>query len=158
MGKEIERKFLLKDTGFLEGHEGIFIVQSYFAEVSAPEVRIRIEGGSAFLTIKGSRSGSVRDEFEYGIPVADAQEIMQKYCIAPAITKMRYLYSYEGLDWEIDIFQNENHGLSLAEIELNNEFQEFPRPPWLGDEVTDDKQYYNRQLIRNPYRNREKLK
>jgi adenylate cyclase len=144
MGKRID---------FLKNTAGIQYTQSYLATQKNQTIRARIAGNKGFLTIKGKRTGNTRDEYEYEIPVSDAKEIIEKFCIKPAIKKKRFQYRYKGFRWEIDIFQRENKGLIIAEIELKKEDQKFSFPPWLGKEVTGDKRYNNSKLIRNPYMN-----
>jgi adenylate cyclase len=152
MGKEIEHKFLVKNIDFLKDQQGTLYIQSYLS-ISKNTVRARIAGSKGFLTIKGKRKGNTRDEYEYEIPLKDAKEIIEKFCIKPVIIKIRYLYKFKGFTWEIDVFQKENKGLIIAEIELKEEKQEFPLPPWISKEVTGDKRYNNSKLIRNPFRN-----
>jgi CYTH domain-containing protein len=92
----------------------------------------------------------VRDEDEYAIPLADALELLT-FCAQPLIEKQRYWVPFEGFEWEIDEFSGANQGLVVAEIELDDEQQRFPVPPWVGDEVTDLPRYYNVNLVAHPY-------
>lgn len=153
MGKEIERKFLLINNDWkLEANNGKKIIQGYLCSSDESTTRVRLYGDQAFLTIKGKTVGITRAEFEYEIPVNEALEIF-KLCRKPLIEKTRYLVKNGNLKWEIDIFEGENNGLEVAEIELNSEFQNFDKPYWLGKEVTYENKYYNSILVQNPYKN-----
>lgn len=151
MGVEIERKFLVRDDRWKALAQGVLLRQGYLS--SAPEriVRVRIEGDSAMLTIKGRTSGATRSEWEYPIPMADAQAFLDALCERPLIEKRRYRIPHDGMVWEVDEFLGENAGLVVAEIELVSEGQSFARPGWVGDEVTHDPRYFNANLLRNPY-------
>ena len=92
-----------------------------------------------------------RSEFEYEIPVPEAQEILEKFCSGKSIEKNRYVIKHEGHTWEIDVFMNENSGLVIAEIELESENEDFAQPPWIGEEVTGNPKYYNANLINHPF-------
>jgi adenylate cyclase len=152
MGKEIERKFLVIDDLFLRSSEDkVFIEQGFLSLDKDRVVRVRIAGARATITIKGSPTGITRPEFEYEIPVADARELLDDLCMKPTIKKHRHRINFGGLDWELDVFEEENRGLVLAEIELESEEQQFDPPPWLGEEVTADPKYYNVNLTRNPF-------
>jgi len=114
-------------------------------------MRIRIVKGKAFFTIKGKSDGPKRLEFEYMIPIEDANEMLNNLCKKPIIDKTRYKIQYKGLEWEVDEFHGNNKGLIIAEVELQNENQEIETPDWIGMEVTGDPNYYNSNLIRSPY-------
>ena len=126
-------------------------LQGYLNSVRERTVRVRIAGGKGYLTIKGIRVGASRPEFEYEIPVEDA-EMLLDLCEKPLIEKNRYRVVEGDFTWEIDEFFGENRGLVIAEIELEHEDQEFSIPDWIGKEVTDDPRYYNASLIKNPYK------
>lgn len=151
MGKEIERKFLVKDGTYKTLADGILYYQGFLSLSKERVVRVRIVGKKAFLTIKGVSKGPVRDEFEYEIPLKDAEYIINKICIKPAIIKKRYRISWKGFIWEVDEFLNENKGLVIAEIELEDENQVFDFPEWVGKEVTGEEKYYNACLVKHPY-------
>jgi adenylate cyclase len=153
MGKELERKFLVKDNSFKELCVGQLYKQGYISINANGTVRIRIVGDKGFLTIKSKGDGIARDEFEYEIPLTDAEEMLQKICQKPFIEKTRYTYNYKGHIWEIDEFHGDNEGLVVAEIELESENENFDPPEWLGEEVTYDIKYLNSNLIKNPYKN-----
>ncbi len=148
--KEIERKFLILKDKFKPSGKGIEIKQGYLFKDEEKVIRIRIADKKGFITIKGRMKGITRPEFEYEIPGNEA-EIMLKMCSNKLVEKFRYIENYEGMIWEVDIFTKENTGLIIAEIELDDEDQKFDLPPWLGEEVTFDKRYYNSWLSENPY-------
>ena len=149
MAKEIERKFLVKDSWQPQA-DGIKIAQGYLSTAPERTVRVRIKGGQGYLTIKGRNHGLSRDEFEYEIPLRDAEELL-KLAIPPLLSKTRYVERYGDSTWEIDVFAGENQGLVVAEIELPHEQADFFRPEWLGREVSGDVRYYNANLIKMPY-------
>ncbi|HBR02176.1 MAG TPA: adenylate cyclase [Ruminiclostridium sp.] len=151
MALEIERKFLIKDDGYKKNSSKILYRQGYLESGGACVVRVRIAGEKAFLTVKGTSKGAVRQEFEYPIPFSDGQEML-KLCEKPLIEKIRYTVFHGGMTWEIDEFLGENEGLVLAEIELLSPDQAFPKPGWLGEEVTGDPRYYNSNLIHEPFK------
>ena len=150
MSREIERKFLLRNTDWKHGVVGERFCQGY-ADAKSGTFRVRIAGENAWLTIKTHVRGCSRLEFEYGIPVDDALQLLENVCEKPYIVKTRYKVEYEGMVWEIDEFEGENAGLTLAEIELESEDQPFSLPGWIGMEVTHDPRYYNSRLAVNPY-------
>ena len=151
MGVEIERKFLLRDDRWKALGEGVSIRQGYLSSDPERIVRVRIEGGAATLTIKGRTVGATRSEWEYPIPLADAQRLLAKLCERPLIEKMRYRILVDGMVWEVDEFSGDNAGLVVAEIELESEAQQFSKPDWVGEEVTHDARYFNANLLREPY-------
>ncbi|NLX78143.1 MAG: CYTH domain-containing protein [Clostridiaceae bacterium] len=151
MAKETERKFLVKDDSFKKLSKGILYRQGYLPSGSNITVRVRIIENKAYLAIKGPSIGLSRLEYEYEIPMEDADEILEKLCDRPIIEKYRYTFEYKGFTWEIDEFLNENQGLVIAEIELKNENQQFPVPDFIGEEVTFDHRYRNSYLARHPY-------
>jgi CYTH domain-containing protein len=155
MGQEIERKFLVHGNSWRTG-EGNLIRQGYLHNEIDGTVRVRTKGARAYLTIKGSVTGITRLEFEYEIPVEDANQILDELCIKPLIEKIRYDINIGGFKWEIDLFLGQNDGLVVAEIELEDENQEFTKPDWVGKEVSDDFRYRNAYLVNNPYRNWKK--
>ncbi len=149
MAKEIERKFLVKDS-WQPQSAGIKIAQGYLSTVPERTVRVRIKGNRGYLTIKGKNQGISRAEFEYEIPVQDAEELLQ-LAEQPILVKNRYLEQQGEFTWEVDVFAGENQGLVVAEIELPAEDTEFSRPAWLGQEVSGDVRYYNANLIKCPF-------
>lgn len=151
MGQEIERKFrVIKDTW--RNVKGTRYRQGYLNSAKERNVRVRTMEDKAYLTIKGIAIGASRMEFEYEIPLQDADELLE-ICEKPLIEKTRYKVQEGGFVWEVDEFFRENQGLIVAELELESEDQEFPKPDWVGEEVTGDTRYFNSNLIKNPYTN-----
>ncbi len=151
MGIEIERKFLLSGDGWRSLGQPVLLRQGYLSSERERVVRVRIEGEQAMLTIKGRNIGASRGEWEYAIPLADAEQLLDGLCERPLIEKYRRRIEHAGMVWEVDEFLGANDGLVVAEIELEAEDQPFERPDWIGEEVTDDARYYNANLIRHPY-------
>ena len=149
MAEEIERKFLV-DASWRPQTAGTHIAQGYLCREPERTVRVRIRGDKGYLTIKGKNKGISRLEYEYEIPLKDAEELL-KLCERPLVEKTRYLEDWGGFCWEIDVFAGENAGLVVAEIELPSPKTAFARPSWLSDEVSDDARYYNSNLIKMPY-------
>lgn len=151
MSVEIERKFLVVAERWKTLGQGVLLRQGYLSSSPDRVVRVRIEGESAMLTIKGRTVGATRAEWEYPIPLKDAQAFLDDLCERPIIEKYRYRIPYQGVTWEVDEFLGENAGLVVAEIELEREDQLFAKPDWIGQEVTHDARYYNANLLRHPY-------
>ncbi len=151
MGVEIERKFLVDAYPYLADATGIVCKQGYITSSSGCTVRVRIMDTQGYLTIKGKGQGLARSEYEYEIPLDDAEEMLQQLCRKPLIEKIRFKIPYAGFIWEVDHFEGENAGLVVAEIELESENQPFEKPPWIGLEVTGDTRYYNATLQQQPY-------
>ncbi|QOY93369.1 CYTH domain-containing protein [Massilia sp. UMI-21] len=151
MGVEIERKFLLAGDGWRRLGAPILLRQGYLCTDPMRTVRVRIEGVQGLLTIKGKNQGATRGEWEYPIPLPEAQELLDRLCERPLVEKYRRRIRHAGFTWEVDEFLGENAGLVVAEIELPSEETPFAKPDWIGREVTGDKRYYNSSLIRLPY-------
>ncbi len=151
MGQEIERKFLLASENWRGLAEGIAYRQGYLCASKERSVRVRIAGDKAYLTVKGATIGASRSEYEYEIPPADAQSMLDDLCPQPQIEKKRYTIPFGGFIWEVDEFFGRNAGLIVAEIELEAENQTFERPEWIGKEVTGDARYYNAALCVAPF-------
>ena len=150
MPLEIERKFLVDTRKWNPTDKGTRLVQAYLSIDPNPTVRVRIAGEKAFLTIKGRSKTISRPEYEYEIPVDEAQEMM-KLAISNPVEKTRYKIMHEGFLWEVDVFSEKNVGLVIAELELESENQAFPRPDWLLAEVSGDRRYYNSFLSEHPF-------
>jgi len=150
MGKEIERKFLVRGESWKELAQGTLYRQGYLNSAKERVVRARTMGERAALTIKGITVGATRLEFEYEIPFDDATELLE-LCEQPLVEKTRYKIPIGELVWEVDEFHGVNEGLIVAECELTDEGQEIDKPDWVGDEVTGDPRYFNSNLIANPY-------
>lgn len=151
MSKEIERKFLVRDNTWRGQDGGKRYRQGYLSTVKERTVRVRTTGDKGFITIKGISVGATRSEYEYEIPLADANEMLDRLCERPLIEKTRYRVSHEGLVWEIDEFEGVNRGLIIAEVELEEETQSVTLPGWIGQEVTGDARYFNANLVANPF-------
>lgn len=153
MGTEIERKFLLaNETWRDQVRDSYRLTQGYICRGDQTATRIRITGGKAELNIKHAPDGGIqRLEFEYGIPVEDARQLLDEVALRPLIDKTRHLIDIGAHLWEIDEFHGENAGLIIAEIELNRVDDVFERPPWLGEEVSHDARYYNSNLSKLPF-------
>lgn len=151
MATEIERKYLPANEDWRGLGQGLPYCQGYLCSGIGHTVRVRTVADHGYLTVKGATSGIARSEYEYQIPLADAREILEALCLKPLIRKVRYRVPIAGFIWEIDEFFEENAGLIVAEIELQDPEQEFFKPPWIGREVTDDPRYRNSNLVRYPY-------
>lgn len=159
MAKEIERKFLVKNQEWRgrvgdreSGGEGVLYTQGYLPTCSEEcTVRVRVANNRGFITIKGPTSGATRMEYEYEIPLADANEMLENLCQKPLIIKKRYKIKEGPITWEIDEFLGENQGLIIAEVELKDESQPLTLPNWVGEEVTFKPEYYNVNLAKNPF-------
>jgi CYTH domain-containing protein len=151
MAIEIERKFLVNGDEWRALGIGTLYRQGYIASGRGRTVRVRIAGNQSYLTLKSATVGLSRSEFEYPIPIEDALEMLDLLCDRPLIEKIRYKIPWEGLIWEVDEFLGDNRGLILAEVELTNANQAISLPPWIGQEVSSDRRYYNSYLTRNPY-------
>ncbi|HST95874.1 MAG TPA: CYTH domain-containing protein, partial [Microvirga sp.] len=110
-------------------------------------VRVRLETGRAWLTVKGARDGIARPEFEYEIPQIDAEEMLQSVCTGCLIEKSRHCVPHNGLIWEVDVFHGSLAGIVLAELELDHEDQPFTKPDWVGEEVTGDLRFRQSTLL-----------
>jgi adenylate cyclase len=152
VAKEIERKFLVTGDAWRGSSPGTRIRQGYLSRQPERTVRVRMAGGKGTLTIKGKSQGATRDEYEYEIPASDADELLDRLCERPLVEKTRYLVPFGGLTWEVDVFEGENSGLVLAEVELADEQQPVPIPPWTSREVTQDARYFNSYLARHPFK------
>jgi CYTH domain-containing protein len=152
MGKEIERKFLVSPCALEHLKDGVLYKQGYLSSVPQRTVRIRICNGKGYITVKGIAKGAVRSEYEYEIPVDDANEMLDTLCEKPIIEKIRFIYNFKGFTWEVDKFLGENEGLVTAEIELLHESECFEKPYWITEEVTHEPRYFNSNLIKFPYK------
>ncbi len=153
MATEIERKFLVLNQDWQEyTMSKLHIVQAYLATNEFSSTRIRIQDDKANINIKSATLGISRTEFEYAIPLVDAQLMIDELCVKPVIDKIRYMVKNMQHTWEIDVFSGDNEGLIVAEIELSSPDETFEKPSWLGEEVSHDKRYYNVCLIQHPYK------
>jgi adenylate cyclase len=154
MPVEIERKFLLKNDNWRQHIErSARIRQGYLGAITKASVRIRIEGDKANINIKSAGLSMRRMEYEYSIPLDEANEMLDKLCERPQIDKLRHIVQHGKHVWEIDEFFGDNAGLIVAEIELAAETEAFEMPAWAGEEVTQDPRYYNVNLVKHPFKN-----
>lgn len=151
MATEIERKFLVDINKLPLLEDGYDIKQGYIQTKDITVVRVRVKAEEAFLTIKGENVGATRLEYEYSIPLEDANEMLEKLCTKPIIDKTRYEIKHMNHIWEIDIFHAHNDGLIVAEVELKDENETVELPEWILKEVTNDIRYYNSNLLENPF-------
>lgn len=152
MGREIERKFLVIGDDWRRRATGTTIRQGYLCSLEERSVRVRVAGDRGTLTIKGRTVGATRAEYEYEIPVGEAEELLNELCERPLIEKTRYLVENADDTWEVDVFAGDNAGLTVAEIELEDEGQPVVLPDWIGEEVTGDPRYLNANLFKHPFR------
>ena len=156
MAQEIEKKFLVKGDFKAEAFKATRITQGYLSSVPERTVRVRVKGDKGFITIKGigNASGAARFEWEKEIPVEEVQSLLE-ICEPGVIDKTRYLVkNTDGKHtWEVDVFDGDNAGLTIAEVELTDENEPFDKPAWLGEEVTGDPKYFNSMLMKNPFKN-----
>jgi adenylate cyclase len=158
VGVEIERKFLLRGDGWRAQAERVVrMAQGYLNDLGAVEsgrqrcsVRVRIAGDQAFLNLKSRELGRSRQEFDYEVPLADAEALL-KLCTGGLIDKHRHYVRHAGHLWEVDEFLGDNAGLVVAEIELGSVDEVFEQPDWVGPEVTELQRYYNLALAERPY-------
>lgn len=149
MAVETERKFLVV-PGEWEKEPARRMVQGYLSRGAGATVRVRVAGNDAWLTVKGRGDGVSRPEFEYAVPVEDALAMLSM--VSGVIAKTRRRIPAGRHFWEVDVFEGENEGLVVAEIELDSADEAFERPVWLGTEVTGKPRYYNSELSVRPYR------
>lgn len=153
MGVEIERKFLVDGDGWREGvARSVPMRQGYLAGPPGARcsVRVRVAGSEAFLNIKSLARGIVRDEYEYALPPDDAARMLETLA-GDVVAKLRHHVVVDGYLFEVDEFEGANAGLVVAEIELATVDAAFPRPTWLGREVSRLERYYNQNLAQRPY-------
>jgi adenylate cyclase len=155
---EIERKFLVVGEGWrAQVVKSVRMAQGYINDMAAlrearqnASVRVRIAGDQAFLNLKSRELGRSRQEFDYPIPVDDAEALL-RLCVGGLIDKVRHYIPQDGLTWEVDEFAGDNTGLVVAELELPAVDAAFGRPDWLGREVTEEQRFYNLALAERPY-------
>lgn len=151
MAAEVERKFLVIGQQWRTLATGVPYRQGYLSTVKERTVRVRTAGAHAYLTVKGLTTGVSRLEFEYEIPVADANRMLDELCERPLIEKLRYRIPFGALTWEVDEFLGDNRGLVVAEVELERADQPIDRPGWIGADISADPRYFNSNLVRRPY-------
>lgn len=152
MGVEIERKFLVTSQAWRPAvRRSVRMRQLYLASHDGCSIRVRIADDRASLNIKGRTLGAKRLEYEYPVPFEDAVSMWEGLG-GPEVEKTRHYVEFGGRTWEVDEFAGPNAGLVVAEIELESEDADFERPPWLGQELTDDFRYYNLSLAERPWK------
>ncbi len=152
MPVEIERKFLLNSDAWRnEVKRSVRIRQGYLGKIDKASVRVRVQGEQANINVKSATLGMRRMEYEYPIPLDEAEEMLDQLCATPQIDKTRYFVQHGKHLWEIDEFYGDNQGLIVAEVELGAEDEAFEKPEWAGQDVTEDPRYYNVNLIKAPY-------
>ena len=158
MGIEIERKFLVRGNAWRsKAQRSVRMAQGYINDHAALQtgaqkasVRVRIAGNEAHLNLKSRELGHTRQEFEYAIPVADADDLLA-LCMGGCVEKTRHFVQHAGRTWEVDEFAGENAGLFVAELELESADDAFEIPSWAGAEVTDEARFYNLALAARPF-------
>jgi len=153
MAYEIERKFLtLSDDWRDQAYKVLNVKQAYFCNTEKASLRIRITDQNGYISSKSMTRSIRRHEFEYQIPLHDAEFMLENMCSGSPIIKKRHLIKLDQHVWEVDEFFGDNEGLVVAEIELAHEQESYTRPSWLGEEVSDDIRYVNISLVFNPYK------
>lgn len=153
MATEIERKFLVTSDAFkTQASKSKAYRQGYMIGGAAASVRVRISGEDAKLNIKSATLGVTRSEYEYDLPMEDAREMLDTLCAKPLVEKVRYYVPIGDHTWEVDVFEGDNAGLVVAEVELDSVDQAFVAPEWMGEEVSDDPRYYNSNLGTHPFK------
>ncbi len=159
MGIEIERKFLVTDDAWrAEASRAQRMVQGYLIDAEVVQaragvrcsLRVRIGGDAAWLNIKSADLGVARQEYDYPIPVTDAERILRDFCNG-VVEKSRHYVPLAGWTYEVDEFHGANAGLIVAELELSTVDETFARPTWLGREVSGTPRYYNLNLLQYPF-------
>ncbi|MES2375145.1 MAG: CYTH domain-containing protein [Bacteroidota bacterium] len=154
MGIEIERKFLVdhKQWQQLPKPAGTKMQQGYMVNENDRTIRLRITDKQAYLTFKSGTAGISRNEYEYEIPVNEAAQLFAQF-VKTGLEKTRYCITYETKLWEVDVFEGDNQGLVVAEIELDSDDEQFEHPPWVTVEVSGEEKYYNSSLSTHPFKN-----
>ena len=154
MGIEIERKYRIRTQEWQNlSHHQFSIRQGYISTAAEQTIRVRCCEQKAWLTIKSKAQNGKRLEFEYPIPIEDANEMLNEWASNRIIHKTRHHVRVEQHVWEIDVFHGANEGLIIAEIELTSTDERFKLPSWVGEEVTEDHRYSNSNLSVNPFQN-----
>lgn len=151
MTVEIERKFLADHSAVPSGQRGVRIWQVYMSLANGGVLRVRRAGDRAWIAVKRHRRGAARTELEAPMPIALARELMRSLRLSRPVTKRRYRRRYAGRLWEVDVFEGENRGLIIAEVELERMNASVALPPWVGEEVTGDRRFANASLADRPF-------
>lgn len=152
MATEIEHKYLVKYDLWKQvvPDESKAVKQGYLSSSPVSSVRVRVLGDQGFVTIKGKSTNASRLEYEYEIPLADAEEMLAKFC-SQDIVKTRHYVQHGEHTWEVDEFHGLNQGLIVAEIELGHVDEHYELPEWISANVTSDKKYSNANLVLRPF-------
>ncbi|MBK1691910.1 CYTH domain-containing protein [Ectothiorhodospira mobilis] len=154
MAQEIEKKFLVVSDAWQDQvTHSVSLRQGYLCGNTQASVRVRLAGEKADINIKSATLGVERQEFEYAIPPQEARELLDGLCMRPMIEKTRHYVPHAGHLWEVDVFEGDNAGLVVAEVELNAPTDEPQLPSWVGQEVSHDPRYYNTSLVQHPFKN-----
>lgn len=148
---EIERKFMVAHDGWRQHADAGTPIRQGYLSLGEPTVRVRLKGDRAFLTLKSTQSRGVRQEFEYEIPVKDAEVMLRDMTVRPPLEKTRYCLPHGGHIWEVDVFSGANKGLMIAEVELKATDEAVLIPDWAGPEVSEDPRFFNAYLTHRPY-------
>ncbi len=152
MAREIERKFLTSNDDWrAQVASTARYRQGYLSSGGKCSIRVRVDGDRGFLNLKSATFDIARTEYEYEIPLADAEEMLAHLCEGLLIDKQRHFVEHDGHTWEIDVFEGDNHGLVIAELEIDAVDSVFTLPSWVGKEVSDDPRYYNVYLAHMPF-------
>jgi len=145
---EIERRFLVRDEGWRSSViESLSLRDGILSAAGGSKVRVRTDGQGAWITVKGPRVGIVRPEFEYPIPLADAEEMLATLCVGAVIEKTRHRVPRHGHVWDVDVYGGALSGIVHAEVELAREDEPLSLPSWVGEEITGDPAYSKRALF-----------
>jgi adenylate cyclase len=150
-GREVERKYLVVGDAWKALAPGELYRQGYLSSVKERTVRIRTTPDAGYVTIKGITVGATRSEYEYEIPLDEANAMLDTLAERPIVEKRRHRIPVGDVVFEVDEFLGDNEGLVVAEVELGSEEQMFEHPTWLGEEVTGDPRYYNVNLAKHPF-------
>jgi len=152
MAIEIEHKYLVKQDLWnrILPSKSVRIKQGYLSTEPGKSIRVRVLDQQGFITIKGASVGPKRLEYEYEIPVQDAEELLDGFC-TKLVSKVRHYVQYDNHTWEVDVFDGPNLGLVIAEIELQSEDELYSKPEWIDEDITHDFRYSNSNLSLNPY-------
>lgn len=154
MGIEIERKFLVKNAAWKQlNYTKTVYKQAYFCNSNKVSIRVRTSDEKAWIGFKSVTKNISRIEYEYEIPIDEAEHLLNQFTQGSAIIKTRYCVEIAPHIWEIDVFEGDNQGLIVAEVELNSENEHVDLPPWIGEEVSDDVRYFNSNLVSHPFSN-----
>jgi adenylate cyclase len=153
MPDETERRFLVHGEEWRRGvKKQVEYRQGYLSLDPDRNMRVRSSSNGAVITVKGNRHGLTRSEFEYAIPLEDANILLSEVCQKPLIQKTRFTVAANRQTWEVDEYKNENQGLTVAELELRRNGHRFSKPAWAGEEISGDERFSNAALVAHPYR------